>query len=248
MTDNNEIAGQDLDHLLPFSTQNNYPPKPIRLDAQTQITLRGYLSIYQRINEIKKHCDTVEKDIEQDGKNWAGISLNAVMQLVRNKMIAYGVLSKITLDDSVLELTGTSSMDWVYKGVYRVQFINIDNPTDFIEFRIEGISVGDNVGVLSSWAESQAFKRAFVKTFNIIAEENEEPLVKTNEIEKEYPAIFENNSDDDKIGFDQINYISQSLCAKKITQGRLLETFEIDYLSDMKIKDYKKAIELIEKM
>ena len=260
MTDNNEIAGQDLDYLLPFSTPNNYPPKPLRLDAQTQITLRGYLNIYQRINEIKKHCDTVQVDVEQEGKNWSGVSLNAVMQLVRNKMIAHGVFSRITLVESWLDpvsAVGEESQigfnNWIYKGIYCVRFINIDSPVDCVELRVEGVSVGDNAGLLSSWAESQAFKRAFIKTFNIIMVENEEPLrvreiEKISEIASEFPASFGEVLNYENISFDQINALSVALKKKGVTEERLCETFEINELSDMRIHNYKKAIELIEKM
>ena len=206
--------------------------------ANVELFMPKKLNIYQRINEIKKQCEYVQKDVERRDKKWSGVSHDAVSQLVRSEMIAQGVITKISLHSSTLEAFEEKTIDgltcWLYRGDYYVDFINIDEPRDYIQLRIEGLARGET-DKLSSMAMSQALKMAMLKTFNLITEENDESEV--------YLV-----ASDDYIDVEQRLTIENAAVDRGLSLDQLEEVFVVDDLRELKAVDFDKILRVIAKI
>lgn len=135
------------------------------------------LNIYQRINEVMKKVDYVKKDTTvSGGGSYKAVTHDNVTGLIRPHLVEFGVVIRVEqLSGSLLQLRAPKEdiKMHLYMGKYAVDFVNIDNPTDFLRviFQAHAADTGDKA---PGKAASYAVKYALLKTFSIETGENEE--------------------------------------------------------------------------
>ncbi len=144
-----------------------------------QLPRTSTLNIYQRINEIRKAVHYIQKDKRVGGGEggYLAVTHDAVTSLVRDHLVAQGVLVVPTLLSAETQLTGTATAKGVpfirYEAKYRFEFVNIDNPTDKfpVDFEAHAIDQGDKA---PGKALSYAKKAVILKVLEIESGDDEE--------------------------------------------------------------------------
>lgn len=132
------------------------------------------LNLYQRVNEVRKKINYVQKTASVQG--YRAVTHDEVTAQVRNHLIEYGVIIVPSLVQSqTLDVGKTKSGATIvrYEGVYDVRFVNADNPEELLTMRMEG-HANDSGDKAPGKATSYATKYAILKLFNIETGENEE--------------------------------------------------------------------------
>lgn len=138
------------------------------------------LNIYQRINEVRKEVDYVQKDKEVQGQNYKAVTHDVVTALLRPHFVTQGIIVQAEqLQSGLLQQRGANpksdkeySMN-LYTGDYAVHFINMDSPDDRLTVTVNAHAqdVGDKA---PGKAMSYAVKCAMLKTFSLETGEDEE--------------------------------------------------------------------------
>ena len=134
------------------------------------------MNIYQRLNEVRKSVDYLEKDKQVGGKYWA-VTHDSVTAAIRNALIEHGViivpvlLSSKTVD--TLMTTGKGIPYIRYEAKYSIAFVNMDEPTERVEVVVESHAM-DEGDKAPGKAISYATKYAMLKLFSIESGDHEE--------------------------------------------------------------------------
>lgn len=137
-------------------------------------------NIYERINEIRKQVDYIQKDIDKKKLGYAAVSHDMVTASLRSALIEHGVIILPTLMDSDVKDTGTTTSSGIpiirYEATINVRFVNMDAPEDFFEIDIPA-HANDHGDKAPGKALSYAVKYAMLKVFSLETGENEESRV-----------------------------------------------------------------------
>ena len=143
----------------------------------TPETVAATLNIYQRLNEVRKAVEYVQKDKKVEGQGYMAVTHDAVTALVRPHLVAQGILIVPTLVEAKVAETGTTTGKGTpiirYEGVYDIAFVNCDDPNDKIigRFGSHALDQGDKA---PGKAISYAVKMAMLKIFSLETGEDEE--------------------------------------------------------------------------
>lgn len=149
-------------------------------------------NIYQRINNVMRECEYLQKKQAQQGK---GIKYDEVMAMIRDLLIKNGIVMVVRqLEmETIGGLEGKNQK--VYQGRYEMDLINMDDPTQKVTHSAyaHGMDGGDKA---PGKAHTYAVKIMLVKGFGIETGEDEESrsekLDRQNTIDAEqYKALAE---------------------------------------------------------
>ncbi len=139
------------------------------------------MNIYQRLNEVRKKVQYVQKDKDVGGKYMA-VTHDAVTALIREHLIEQGVMIVPALVSSKVaetKMTTGKGVPYIrYEATYRLDFVNCDGG-DSASVLIESHAI-DEGDKAPGKALSYATKYAILKLFSIETGEDEEarPQVK----------------------------------------------------------------------
>ena len=150
------------------------------------------LNIYQRLNEVRKEVDYLQKDANVQG--YKAITHDAVTSAIRQPFIDNGIMILPNQTDSnTVEVGETKNGTTIirYSAWYEVSFVNINNPEDKLITNVEShaMDMGDKA---PGKAMSYAVKYAMLKVLNIETGESEESRI---EIAEKKKPVFTPESD-----------------------------------------------------
>jgi hypothetical protein len=135
------------------------------------------MNIYQRVNEVRKAVAYVRKDKRVGEGGYLAVTHDAVTALVREHLIAYGVVIVPNIVESSTQPTGTSTAKGVpfirYEARYRFDVVNTDDPVDRFSIYVEAHAI-DQGDKAPGKAFSYAKKYAMLKLLEIESGEEEE--------------------------------------------------------------------------
>lgn len=134
------------------------------------------MNILQRINEVRKKVDYVQKDKDVGGK-YKAVTHDAITAAIRPALIANGIVIVPRLTGSAVvqteQVTGKGIHFIRYEGRYEVDFVNMDEPADKLTVTLEAHAL-DDADKAPGKAASYATKYAMLKLFSIETGEDEE--------------------------------------------------------------------------
>lgn len=133
------------------------------------------LNLYQRINEVRKSINYVQKDksVSTGGGSYKAVTHDQVTGMVREHMVKNGIVSYPILVDSTSNAKEGEAKQFRYEATYDIVFVNADLPTETLTIRIQAHAM-DNADKAPGKALSYAKKYAVLKLFEIETGENEE--------------------------------------------------------------------------
>jgi hypothetical protein len=140
-----------------------------------QNVLVDKLNIFQRLNEVKKRVDYLKRDKSVD--TYKAVTHDQVTAMTRKHLIEHGVLLfPFEISSAVVDSgnkSGKGTVQLRFEAKYRVDFINIDQPTDrvSIELTAHANDYGDKA---PGKAASYATKTAILKMLQIETGEDDE--------------------------------------------------------------------------
>lgn len=144
------------------------------------------MNIYQRINEVRKKVDYVQKQksVSTGGGSYKAITHDEVTGIIRAHLVEFGIVFIPSLKASSVSPTtgkdGTVSNVIRYSATYEFKVVNIDKPDDFFLMEVEA-HANDNQDKAPGKALSYAKKYAALKLFEIETGEDEESRFKEKE-------------------------------------------------------------------
>lgn len=133
------------------------------------------MNIYQRIDAVRQELAYVKKDKQVD--SYMAVTHDQVTSLVRVHMIKHGIVVVPCLVESKVLSTGTQTAKGTpfirYEATYDVTFVNIAEPSDKVNVRIESHAI-DHGDKAPGKAISYAVKYAMLKLFSLETGEDEE--------------------------------------------------------------------------
>ena len=151
------------------------------------------LNLYQRINEIRKKVDYIQKDksVSTGGGSYKAVTHDQVTAIVREHMITFGVVCIPNLQASKAHDRVGDSKQFRYDATYSFDFVNMDKPEEKLTILIEAHAM-DNADKAPGKALSYAKKYAVLKLFEIETGEDEESRYAPEEPQTPYPE-YEND-------------------------------------------------------
>lgn len=139
------------------------------------------LNLFQRINEVRKSIDYIQKDKSVSAGNsgsYKAVTHDAVTAMVRDHMVKHGIVCYPSLVDSIMNPPEVDkdmvvSKQKRYEATYDFIFVNADTPEDRLVIRIQAHAM-DNADKAPGKALSYAKKYALLKLFEIETGEDEE--------------------------------------------------------------------------
>ena len=196
------------------------------------------LNIYQRINNVMKVVQYVQKDssISGGGANYKAVSHDQVVSVIRQELVNNGIvifpnqISGEFLIKRDLSATPPVKMG-LYSGTYEISFVNIDNSEDRVVATITA-HANDNGDKAPGKAASYATKTAMLKVFSLETGENDESRADI--------------MDFDLINQDQQNVLFELLCDENgnYTEkgSKVARAFKFNNLADIRTKQYDKVL------
>ena len=138
------------------------------------------LNLLQRINEVRKAIDYIQKDksVSTGGGSYRAVTHDTVTALVREHMVTHGIVCWPNLVKSTMvqpfQIEGEkANKQWRYEATYDFTFANTEDINDCLVIRMEGHAM-DNADKAPGKAISYAKKYAVLKLFEIETGESEE--------------------------------------------------------------------------
>lgn len=133
------------------------------------------LNLYQRINEIRKKVDYIQKDksVSTGGGSYKAVTHDQVTAILREHLIVFGVICIPTLAASKANDRVGDAKQFRYDATYSFDFVNCDKPEEKLTIVIEAHAM-DNADKAPGKALSYAKKYAVLKLFEIETGEDEE--------------------------------------------------------------------------
>lgn len=192
------------------------------------------LNIYQRINEVRKLIDYVQKDKDVSmgtGKSYKAVSHDAVTALLRTHMVTFGIIMVPNFLDSELMPPDTAeTKQRRYVANYNFQFVNADDPEQSISVIMEAHAM-DNADKAPGKALSYAAKYALLKLFNIETGEDEE----SRHQEEEKPITKE-----------QIEHLLKVGAEVKADMAGFRKRIRVNKIDELPASQYDAALALLE--
>lgn len=153
------------------------------------MTTENTKNLFQRINEVRKAVAYVQKDksVSTGGGSYKAVTHDAVTALVREHMVAHGIISWPNLVESRSLPKEEGSKQFRYEATYDFTFCNVDDREDSITIRIQAHAM-DNADKAPGKALSYAMKYALLKLFNLETGEDEESRYSADGLEDEVLA------------------------------------------------------------
>lgn len=196
------------------------------------------LNIYQRINNVMKAVEYVQKDssISGGGANYKAVSHDQVISVIRKELVNNGIvvfpnqISGEFLIKRDLSVTPPIKMG-LYSGKYEINFVNIDKGEDKVTATIEA-HASDNGDKAPGKALSYATKSAMLKVFSLETGENDESR--------------SDIMDFDLINQDQQDVLINLLCdqSNMYTEkgNKVARAFKFQNIADIRTKQYDKVL------
>jgi len=145
------------------------------------------LNLYQRINEIRKKVDYIQKDkaVSTGGGSYKAVTHDAVTGILRQQLNEYGVICVPNLVTSKANDRVGDAKQFRYDATYSFDFVNCDKPEEKLTIIIEAHAM-DNADKAPGKALSYAKKYAVLKLFEIETGEDEESRYQTDDFDVEY--------------------------------------------------------------
>lgn len=133
------------------------------------------LNLYQRINEIRKKVDYIQKDkaVSTGGGSYKAVTHDAVTGILRQHLNEYGIVCVPNLVASKANDRVGDAKQFRYDATYSFDFVNCDKPEEKLTIVIEAHAM-DNADKAPGKALSYAKKYAVLKLFEIETGEDEE--------------------------------------------------------------------------
>jgi len=133
------------------------------------------MNIYQRLNEVRKAVNYLQKDATVEG--YRVITHDLVTSEVRGHFIEHGIMvvpcqTDAEITDAVKTTKGGTPI-LRYRGEYAISFVNIDDPTDRVVVELEAMAE-DHGDKAPGKSLSMATKYAMLKILSIETGESEE--------------------------------------------------------------------------
>ena len=160
------------------------------------------LNIYQRINAVMQDIKYVQKDVSvSGGGSYKAVSHDMVLAVLRPLMVENGIVTRVEwLAGSITQFRDVPNeiKMHMYEASYRVDFVNMDNPEDFMTTVVPA-HANDTGDKAPGKATSYAVKYAMLKTFGLETGENEESRMhetqQFTDIQKqEFDDLISNNN------------------------------------------------------
>ena len=133
------------------------------------------MNIYQRINEVRKEIEYLQKDAKVEG--YHAITHDQVTSAVRPEFIKHGIVIVPRLMSGETVETGKSTSKGTpfirFEGVFDIDFVNMDEPIEIVTATVpaHGEDLGDKA---PGKATSYATKTAILKVLSIETGESDE--------------------------------------------------------------------------
>lgn len=182
------------------------------------------LNLYQRINEIRKKVDYIQKDkaVSTGGGSYKAVTHDAVTGILRQHLNEFGIICIPNLVTSKANDRVGDAKQFRYDATYSFQFVNADKPDESITIVIEAHAM-DNADKAPGKALSYAKKYAVLKLFEIETGEDEESRYQSGD-------------------FDPSEYIELIKSAKDMNELKTLYGEAFGAASTAKDKDAQKLI------
>ncbi|MCG7985026.1 MAG: ERF family protein [Candidatus Thiodiazotropha lotti] len=134
------------------------------------------MNIYQRINEVRKEVEYIQKDKEVQG--YKAVTHDMVTARVRDSLIKHGVtiVPSVFSSDVIEAKTAGGKPKIRYQVKYEMAIVNVDNPSDQFIMIIEA-HADDQGDKAPGKALSYAKKYAILKLFDLETGEDDESRV-----------------------------------------------------------------------
>lgn len=147
------------------------------------------LNLLQRINEVRKAIDYIQKDksVSTGGGSYRAVTHDAVTGMVRQHMVKHGVIVFPFLIESTMvqpfQIEGEkTNKQFRYEATYDFTFYNMDDADDKLVVRIQAHAM-DNADKAPGKALSYAAKYALLKVFSLESGEDEESRYQHDSVE-----------------------------------------------------------------
>lgn len=142
------------------------------------------LNLYQRINEIRKKVDYIQKDksVSTGGGSYKAVTHDQVTAILRAHMNEFGVICVPNLVTSTAHDRVGDAKQFRYDATYSFAFINADKPEEREIITIEAHAM-DNADKAPGKALSYAKKYAVLKLFEIETGEDDESRYQQGDFE-----------------------------------------------------------------
>ena len=126
------------------------------------------MNLLQRINEVRKAIDYIQKDksVSTGGGSYRAVTHDTVTALVRGHMVTHGIVVWPYLVDSMSMPREEGSKQFRYEATYDFTFANVEAAEDVLIIRIQAHAM-DNADKAPGKALSYATKYALLKLFNL---------------------------------------------------------------------------------
>jgi len=161
------------------------------------------MNIYQRINAVMKDVSYVQKDVSvTGGGTYKAVSHDMVLAVLRKAMVQNGIVTRVEQLRGKFAQMRDLSLDikmHMYTATYAVDFVNMDNPEDFLHCVIQS-HANDSGDKAPGKSASYAVKYAMLKTFGLETGESDESRTYeapafTDIQKQEFDSFIEANSD-----------------------------------------------------
>jgi len=147
---------------------------------------RQELNLYQKINEIRKKVDYIQKDKSvstgygDKAGSYKAVTHDAVTGILRQHLNEQGIICIPNLVCSTSNPKEEGAKQFRYDATYLFEFVNADKPDERISIKIEAHAM-DNADKAPGKALSYAKKYAVLKLFEIETGEDEESRYREEE-------------------------------------------------------------------
>lgn len=193
-------------------------------------------NIYQRVNLVMREVAYVQKDADvSTGKSsYKAVTHDMVLAVLRKAMVEQGIVTRTELVKGKIVQLKDFSKDIkqnFYAARYKVHFVNMDDPADFITCTFDA-HANDSGDKAPGKTASMAIKYAMLKTFGLETGENEESRTHQadayTEIQKsEFDEFIESNNNglgficfQATVGEEVMNALNSSFAKGKISAGK----------------------------
>ena len=160
--------------------------EPAKKKEPTAEELRKPLNLYQRLNKVREGCGYLQRE-KKAGMQYSIVSHDAVIDLVRDEMIRWGVLTVIPS----MEMTQSGNRTEVK---CLVRFINVDQPADQLDVVSAGYGI-DQQDKGPGKAFSYAYKYGLMKTLSLYAGDEDPDQHQQAKLKGEGDPMYQNIMD-----------------------------------------------------
>lgn len=128
-------------------------------------------NIYQRINAVMKEVKYVQKDAQIQG--YKAVTHDQVVSVARQAFVDNGIVMSLSQLEGKFDEPLNGAKMRLYTGKYKLCFVNMDNPSEYIPIEIEAQAL-DNGDKASGKCATYATKTAILKLLWLETGENDE--------------------------------------------------------------------------